>query len=76
MMFTDEAVDMLLEVLAINDDDFGRLSRIFVDGDRLERIKRQLYMNYGIGMPGEEEMDQVRMALNRMGGNFPLITSK
>jgi hypothetical protein len=69
MMFTDEAVDAFRS--AINDDDFNPLSRIFVDGD-IKRMKRQLGMSYGIGMPDEEMLDRTRQILNAMGGNFSL----
>jgi hypothetical protein len=73
MMFTDEAVDAFRS--AINDDDFNPLSRIFVDGD-IKRMKRQLYMSYGIGMPDEEMLDRTRQILNAMGGNFSLSKSR
>jgi len=73
MMFTDEAVDAFRS--AINDDDFNPLSRIFVDGD-IKRMKRQLGMSYGIGMPDEEMLDRTRQILNAMGGNFSLSKSR
>ena len=62
-MFSDQALDAYRS--ALEDEDFGPLSRIF-DETQMVHFKRRLG-----GMPSEDDMDRVRMMLNSMGGNFP-----
>jgi hypothetical protein len=62
-MFSDLALDAFRS--AINDEDFGPLSRIF-DESQVRHFKKKF------GMPCDSDLDQVRRMLNMMGGDFPL----
>jgi hypothetical protein len=69
-MMSDQAVDAFRST--IRDDDFEPLSLLFKDRKHLLSIKRTLGMNHGIGLPDDELLDEARMVLNALGGNFPL----
>jgi hypothetical protein len=63
-MFSDQALDAYRS--ALEDEDFGPLSRIFGEA-QMKYFKRRL------GMPSEDDMDKVRRMMNsNFGGSFPL----
>ena len=64
-MYSDETFQAFAAY--INDDNVGPLSRIF-GRDPLRMIKRQLGVNYSIGLPDEHLMMQTRQILNNYLG--------